>query len=224
MVKVPLRSRSSKESENLSGTTSSWATSTLLASRQRPKVSPRLRLPLISTPVCTNPNMFSNANIIFSIDGIVNVSAKDKATGKDQSMTVASSSGLNDKDIEKMVADAEKFADEDKARKNVIEMANKADSFCAETEKAISEHSAQLDNEEKTKLQELLAGLRELAVKGQTGDAEITAETIKESMDKAQTASLALFQKVYEKKNSEPQAEEKATPEADVVDEKPKKD
>jgi molecular chaperone DnaK len=68
-------------------------------------------------------------------DGIVNVGAKDKATGKDQSMTVASSSGLNDKDIERMVEDAEKFADEDKARKNVIEMANKADSFCADTDK-----------------------------------------------------------------------------------------
>lgn len=50
-------------------------------------------------------------------------------------MTVASSSGLSDKDIEKMVDDAEKFADEDKARKNVIEMANKADSFAADTEK-----------------------------------------------------------------------------------------
>jgi molecular chaperone DnaK len=71
----------------------------------------------------------------FLTDGIVNVGAKDKATGKDQSMTVASSSGLNDKDIERMVEDAEKFADEDKARKNVIEMANKADSFCADTDK-----------------------------------------------------------------------------------------
>jgi molecular chaperone DnaK len=65
----------------------------------------------------------------------VNVGAKDKATGKDQSMTVASSSGLSDKDIERMVDDAEKFADEDKARKDVIEMANKADSFCADTDK-----------------------------------------------------------------------------------------
>jgi molecular chaperone DnaK len=65
----------------------------------------------------------------------VNVGAKDKATGKDQSITVASSSGLSDKDIERMVDDAEKFADEDKARKNVIEMANKADSFCADTDK-----------------------------------------------------------------------------------------
>ena len=57
-------------------------------------------------------------------------------------MTVASSSGLNDKDIEKMVADAEKFADEDKARKGIIEMANKADSFCADTDKGTSVFSS----------------------------------------------------------------------------------
>lgn len=176
------------------------------------------------------------------LDGIVNVGAKDKATGKDQSMTVASSSGLNDKDIEKMVEDAEKFADEDKARKNVIEMANKADSFCADTEKgeflhyllerrnsfvfsAMSEHAAQLDAEEKSKLDVLLKELREIAVKGQAGDASVSAEGIKEVMDKAQNSSLALFQKVYEKKSTqETKSEDNATPEAEVVDEKPKKD
>lgn len=122
-----------------------------------------------------------------------------------------------------MVDDAEKFADEDKARKNVIEMANKADSFCADTDKAMSEHAAQLDGQDKSKLEELLKELREIAVKGQTGDASVTAESIKEIMDKAQNASLSLFQKVYEKKDAAA-SEEKATPEADVVDEKPKKD
>jgi len=70
-------------------------------------------------------------------DGIVNVSAKDKATGKDQSMTIASSSGLSDKDIEKMVADAEQFAEADKARRALIEEGNKADSVCTDTEKGL---------------------------------------------------------------------------------------
>lgn len=69
------------------------------------------------------------------LDGIVHVNAKDKATNKDQSMTIASSSGLNDKDIEKMVADAEQYAETDKARRNLIEEANKADSICVDTEK-----------------------------------------------------------------------------------------
>jgi len=70
-----------------------------------------------------------------SLDGIVHVNAKDKATGKDQSMTIASSSGLSDKDIEKMVSDAELYAEADKARRSLIEEANKADSVCADTEK-----------------------------------------------------------------------------------------
>ena len=75
---------------------------------------------------------------ILGPDGIVNVSAKDKATGKDQSMTIASSSGLSDKDIEKMVADAEQYAEDDKARRGLIEEANKADSVCTDTEKGES--------------------------------------------------------------------------------------
>jgi len=75
---------------------------------------------------------------ILDPDGIVNVGAKDKATGKDQSMTIASSSGLSDKDIEKMVADAEQFAEADKARRALIEEANKADSVCTDTEKGES--------------------------------------------------------------------------------------
>ena len=81
---------------------------------------------------------FQGNSIVFLlvyVDGIVNVSAKDKATGKDQSMTIASSSGLSEKDIEKMVSDAEQFAETDKARRSLIEEANKADSVCADTEK-----------------------------------------------------------------------------------------
>ena len=58
-------------------------------------------------------------------DGIVHVTAKDKATNKDQSMTIASSSGLSDKDIERMVSEAEEYAETDKARKGLIEEANK---------------------------------------------------------------------------------------------------
>jgi len=63
------------------------------------------------------------------------VSAKDKATNKDQSMTIASSSGLSDKEIERMVVDAEQYAEEDKARRDIIEESNKAESVCADTEK-----------------------------------------------------------------------------------------
>ena len=131
-------------------------------------------------------------------------------------MTIASSSGLSDKDIEKMVSDAEQFAETDKARRALIEEANKADSVCADTEKgrfkfsfpimpllilyllilAMNEFKDQLDAAEKEKVSKLVTELRELAAKGQTGDASITADGIREKISETQTASLGLFQKV----------------------------
>jgi molecular chaperone DnaK len=63
------------------------------------------------------------------------VSAKNKATGKDQSMTITLSSGLSDKEIECMVVDAEQYVEQDKARRDIIEESNKAESVCADTEK-----------------------------------------------------------------------------------------
>ncbi|KII95634.1 hypothetical protein PLICRDRAFT_34556 [Plicaturopsis crispa FD-325 SS-3] len=156
------------------------------------------------------PKGVPQIEITFDIDadGIVNVSAKDKATNKDQSMTIASSSGLSEKDIEKMVSDAEQFAETDKARKNLIEEGNKADSVCADTEKAMQEFKDQLDATEKEKVSKLVAELRELAVKGQAADASIDAETIREKINETQQASLGLFQKVYEKRNAENTASE----------------
>jgi len=123
-------------------------------------------------------------------------------------MTIASSSGLSDKDIERMVSDAEKFAETDKARKEVIEQANKADSICADTEKAMNEFKEQLEDAEKEQVSKLVSELRELAVKGQTGDVTVTAEQIKDAISATQQASLGLFQKVYEKKNAENSAKE----------------
>ena len=138
-----------------------------------------------------------------TLDGIVHVTAKDKATGKDQSMTIASSSGLSDKDIERMVSEAEQYAETDKARKQLIEEANKADSVCADTEKAMNEFKDQIDATEKEKVSKLIAELRELAVKGQAGDASVDADKIREKVNETQQASLGLFQKVYEKRNAE---------------------
>ncbi|KIY69502.1 heat shock protein [Cylindrobasidium torrendii FP15055 ss-10] len=156
------------------------------------------------------PKGVPQIEITFDIDadGIVNVSAKDKATNKDQSMTIASSSGLSDKDIEKMVSDAEQYAEADKSRKNLIEEANKADSACADTEKAMNEFKDQLDKTEQEKVTKLIAELRELAVKGQAADQSVDAETIRAKINETQQASLGLFQKVYEKRNAENNASE----------------
>ncbi|KAI0645221.1 heat shock protein [Trametes meyenii] len=161
------------------------------------------------------PKGVPQIDITFDIDadGIVHVTAKDKATNKDQSMTIASSSGLSDKDIERMVEEAEQYAETDKARKQLIEEANKADSVCADTEKAMNEFKDQIDATEKEKVAALVAELRELAVKGQAGDASVDADKIREKINETQQASLGLFQKVYEKRNAEGASSESSTSE-----------
>lgn len=140
-------------------------------------------------------------------------------------MTIASSSGLSDKDIERMVSDAEQYAETDKARKQVIEEANKADSICADTEKgssfiseafclqlisikAMNEFKDQVDAAEKEKVQKLVDELRQLSVRGQAADENVTADLIREKISETQQASLSLFQKVYEKRNTESTASE----------------
>ena len=186
------------------------------------------------------PKGVPQIEITFDIDadGIVNVSAKDKATGKDQSMTIASSSGLSGKDIERMVSDAEQYAESDKLRKNLIEEGNKADSVVHDTEKgmstlmffdlkslslflsAMTEFKDQLDAAEKDKVTKLLGELRELASKGQAGDASITADTIREKINETQTASLGLFQKVYEKRAAENSSSSSSSEPSETKEEK----
>ncbi|KAF8520274.1 heat shock protein [Hysterangium stoloniferum] len=162
------------------------------------------------------PKGVPQIEITFDIDadGIVNVSAKDKATNKDQSMTIASSSGLSDKDIERMVSESEQYAETDKARRAVIEEANRADSICTDTEKAMNEFKDQLDAAEKEKVTKLVEELRDLASKGQAADPAVDAEKIKEKIGETQQASLGLFQKVYEKRQENAAKEEEpAAPE-----------
>lgn len=144
------------------------------------------------------PKGVPQIQITFDIDadGIVNVSAIDKATNREQSMTIASSSGLSDNEIEQMVADSEKYAEADKARRLVIEEANKGESFVVDTEKSMTEFEAQLDATEREKVKKLLGELREIAAKGAAGDASVKAEDIRQALDAAQQASLGLFQKV----------------------------
>ncbi|KAH9944772.1 heat shock protein 70 family [Amylocystis lapponica] len=168
------------------------------------------------------PKGVPQIDITFDIDadGIVHVTAKDKATNKDQSMTIASSSGLSDKDIERMVSDAEQYAESDKERKNVIEEANKAESVCSDTEKAMNEFKDQLDATEKDKVSKLMADLREVAAKGQAGDASVTSDLIREKINETQQASLGLFQKVYEKRNADNAASESSSTEEKKDEEK----
>ncbi|OCF32991.1 chaperone DnaK [Kwoniella heveanensis BCC8398] len=156
------------------------------------------------------PKGVPQIQISFDIDadGIVNVGAVDKATNREQSMTIASSSGLSDNEIEQMISDSEKYAEADKSRRQVIEEANKGESFVTDTEKSMAEFESQLDKEEREKVKKLLGELREIAAKGAAGDASVKPEDIKSALDAAQQASLGLFQKVYEKRNAESRGSE----------------
>lgn len=130
-------------------------------------------------------------------DSIVHVSAKDKATNKDQSITISSGSGLSDSEIQSMIDDAEKFGEADKARKAAIEGANRADTVANDTEKALKEFEDKLDKEEATSIKEKITAIREVVAKAQSGDSSITAESLKEQTDALQTASLTLFDKMH---------------------------
>lgn len=98
-------------------------------------------------------------------NGILNVSAKDKATGKEQSIVIKASSGLSDEDVEKMVKDAEAHAEEDKKTRELIDARNQADNLIHGTEKSMSELGDAVDAAEKTKIEGLISELKE-AIKG----------------------------------------------------------
>lgn len=138
-------------------------------------------------------------------DSIVHVHAKDKSTNKDQSITIASGSGLSDSEIQGMVDDAEKYAEADKERKGTIEMANRADSVVNDTEKALKEFEDKLDKAEADSIREKIAGLREFIAKNQTGEGGATAEEMKQKTDELQTASLTLFDKMHRARSEQGQ-------------------
>jgi len=130
-------------------------------------------------------------------DSIVHVNAKDKSTNKDQSITIASGSGLSDNEIQQMVEDSEKYAESDKERKSAIEAANRADSVLNDTEKALNEFADRVDKAEADGIREKIASLREFVSKSQAGEGTATAEDIKAKTDELQMASLNLFDKVH---------------------------
>merc|ERR1712146_256741 len=129
--------------------------------------------------------------VTFDIDanGIVNVSAKDKATGKEQSVVIQSSGGLSDSEIERMVNEAEQNAEADKNRKEVIEAKNEADSLVYRTEKELSEHRDKLSEEEVSEVQSALD-----KAKGnlETEDLDTLKETSKELSEAAMKIGTAL--------------------------------
>lgn len=136
-------------------------------------------------------------------DSIVHVHAKDKATNKDQSITIASGSGLSDSEIQGMVNDAEKYGEQDKERKAAIEAANRAESVIIDTEKALNEFAEKVDQTEADKIREKISSVREFVAKNQGGEGTATADEIRQKTDELQMVSLNLFDKMHKAKADE---------------------
>jgi molecular chaperone DnaK len=123
------------------------------------------------------PRGVPQIEVTFDIDanGIVNVNAKDKATGKEQQIRIQASGGLSEADIEKMVKDAEAHAEEDKQRKAAVEAKNHGEALVHSTEKALSEHGTKIGDAERSAIENAIADLKE-ALKGDDSSA-IQAKT-----------------------------------------------
>ena len=143
------------------------------------------------------PRGVPQIEVTFDIDanGIVHVSAKDKGTGKEQKIKIAVSSGLSDAEIDRMVKDAEANANEDKKRRELIDLKNQADNFVYQTEKTLKENGDKIDSASKENIEKAVEELK--AVKD--GD---DAEAIKAKMEALQQASHKLAEAMYQQSQS----------------------
>ena len=138
------------------------------------------------------PRGIPQIEVTFDIDanGIVNVSAKDLGTGKEQKITITSSSNMSKEDIDKAVKEAEQYAAEDKKRREEIDVRNGADQMAYQTEKAMNEMGDKLDENEKKDITDAIAALKE-ALKGDNLD------EIKKKQDDLQKKFYAVSEKIY---------------------------
>ncbi|MBT8370385.1 MAG: molecular chaperone DnaK [Deltaproteobacteria bacterium] len=180
------------------------------------------RFELVGIPPA--PRGIPQIEVTFDIDanGIVNVSAKDQATGKEQSIQITASSGLSKEEIDNLVKDAEMHAEEDKNKRDLVEARNSADAMIYSTEKSIKELGDKVDSDTKTKVENAVSALKK-AIEG-----EDTAE-IKRLSEELTNASHKLAEAMYQQASESQQQSADAgaepggqpgdaTPEEDVVD------
>ena len=179
------------------------------------------RFELVGIPPA--PRGIPQIEVTFDIDanGIVNVSAKDQATGKEQSIQITASSGLSQEEIDKLVKDAEMHAEDDKKKKELVEARNQADALIYSTEKSIKELGDKVDSETKSKVEEAITALK-TAIEGED------TEAIKKLSEELTNASHKLAEAMYQQASAAGQqagpgadsGEQAggATPEEDVVD------
>jgi molecular chaperone DnaK len=149
------------------------------------------RFDLVGIPPA--PRGMPQIEVTFDIDanGIVNVSAKDKATGQEQKIRIETSSGLSKDEVEKMVDDAKVHEDEDKKKKELIETKNRADQIVYTTEKTLKEHGDKVSEEDKKKIEDALEKLKSAM---QTEQTEIINQKIEDLMQASHKMAEAMYQ------------------------------
>lgn len=177
------------------------------------------------------PRGVPQVEVKFDIDanGILNVSAKDKGTGKEQSIRIEASSGLSDDEIEKMKKDAEEHAEEDKKKREVIEIKNTADTMVYTTEKMmkdVEEKNIEITDEEKQKVNDALSKLKELkegedleAIKNASEELSNAAQTVGMKMYQAEQAANQPEQGADDAAKEEVKKDDEGTIEGEVVNE-----
>ena len=166
------------------------------------------------TGIAPAPRGVPQIEVSFDIDanGIVNVSAKDLGTGKEQNITITASSNLSKEDIDKAVKEAEQYAAEDKARREEVDTHNNADQVIYQTEKTLSELGDKIDAADKANVE---AALNELKEKNKGND----VNAIKDATDKVQKAFYAISEKLYQQApQGDPNAAYSAPHDDGVVD------
>ena len=160
------------------------------------------------------PRGVPQIEVTFDIDanGIVSVSAKDKGTGKEQTIKIQASGGLSDADIDQMVQDAEKFAEEDKKRKEQAEARNQADSLVHATEKQLEENGDKIDAETKTAVEEAIAATK-TALEGDD------AEEINAKAQELTQATMKMGEQIYKQEQEAQASETPGSDESSAADE-----
>jgi molecular chaperone DnaK len=140
--------------------------------------------------------------VTFDIDanGILNVSAKDTATGKSQAITITASSGLGKDEVEKMVKDAQAHSEEDKRRREVVDLRNQADTLAYSVEKLLNENKEKLDAGQIKDVESAVADARK-AIEGEDAD------TLKAAVERLNKVSHAVAEAMYKKAGAPPAAE-----------------
>ncbi len=157
------------------------------------------------------PRGIPQVEVTFDIDanGILNVSAKDKGSNKEQSIRIESSSGLSQEEIDKMQHDAEAHAEEDKQRREAVDRRNEADQLVYATEKSLEEHGDKIGEEDKKAIEDTLAQTKK-ALEGEDDEA------IKTSMEALQQASHKLAEEMYKEAQAQQGPEGGPAPEGDA--------